>query len=347
MSSIPSAINLNGLSQRTYQKTEVFDTPGNHTWTHPLPGQNIEVFVEMIGAAGGSVYSTNTGASDGGDTIWNTGGSPIIASGGLKANNVKPGGGFINGASDYAGRITLFGGIAGNPAVCAQSSVYTGGSGTPKTFNAIVNGDINLTVGAGGTTDNTGATHLTNNGQDGAIIISYNITTTQTPVVVNMQRRDWEHFGEISWRKALNTGDIAWNANTVTNLPIDTEILDTGNKVTVNGDDTFTLEAGTYEMEIILPGLPGNHTASGAIRLYNNSDSSIALSYYNPRFDSPSGNVSNHCIKGVVNIPQSKIFKLEVITAGDNISSYPGNAGSAFTSVELTDVVTISFKWRP
>jgi hypothetical protein len=335
------AVNI-GLGERTYQKTEVFDTPGNHTWTHPLPGQNIEVFVECFGGGGGAGGQTNPG-TDGGDTVWDTSSEALVTDGGAGSegnvtsgftgkglysnsnNNATNSGIITNGDNEYGATINNVG--------------WNANVGDVKRFSRIVNGDINLTVGAGGV-GNSG------NGKPGAIIISYNITTTQTPVVVNMQRRDWEHFGEISWRTAGTTTSQLLAAQVWSTLNIDTETLDTGNKVTVDGGNLFTLQAGTYSFKNIIPRM-GADSSSGAWRLYNVTDSATEVS---ETFASDYHNYgSNHYNpEGIISISSAKQFRLEYFNGNvtNNIEVGVLAAQNNLDS-ELTDRVKFQFKWRP
>jgi hypothetical protein len=346
------AVNI-GLGERTYQKTEVFDTPGNHTWTHPLPGQSIEVFVEAFGGGGGGSDQVGVGGT-GGDTIWDTSGASIIAVGGAGVGTVAernstgiagqglygsgnaydasgPLGGIITNGSNHYG--------AGVGMDCAPNC------GDVKRFNVIVNGDVNLTVGAGGIGVTNGADNY-GNGKPGAIIISYNITTTQTPVVVNMQRRDWEHFGEVSWRTAGTTTSQLLAAQVWSTLNIDTETLDTGNKVTVDGGNLFTLQAGTYSFKNIIPRFGGD-SATGAWRLYNVTDSATEVS---ETFASDYHNYgSNHYNpEGIISIPSAKQFRLEYFNGNATTNIQVGVLATQNNlDSELTDRVKFQFKWRP
>jgi hypothetical protein len=339
------AVNI-GLGERTYQKTEVFDTAGNHTWTHPLPGQNIEVFVEAFGAGGGSQVTSGV-ATDGGDTIWDTVSENLTAVGGSGADIGNPATTGFNGSGLYdlnghvdAGTEPVFNTNGSNHYGASPqggAGGYSGNVGDVKRFSRIVNGDINLTVGAGGT-GNTG------NGKDGAVIISYNITTTQTPVVVNMQRRDWEHFGEVAWRTAGNTAAQTIADATLTTLILDTEVLDTGNKMTVNGDNTFTLEAGTYEFNIEVPSHEEDNVADTAVRLYNVTDALLERSKMIPYMYHGYGTDYIE-FKGILNISSAKIFRIEIET-GSSTGIVIGRSAQAITST-VVDRTKFQFKWRP
>jgi hypothetical protein len=346
------AVNI-GLGERTYQKTEVFDTPGNHTWTHPLPGQNIEVFVEAFGGGGGS-QKTSGVATDGGDTIWDTASESLVIDGGAGVDygnvattgingkglfNSGTGGGgtsdilndtvlFTNGSNEYGAAINTEGGGLANV-------------GDVKRFSRIVNGDINLTVGTGGI-GNSG------NGKSGAIIISYNITTTQTPVVVNMQRRDWEHFGEITQRQTPDTVGqlIADEVPDILNLK--TEVLDTGNKVVLNGDNTFTLQAGTYEFDLDFVAVNSLGSTDISAFIYNVSDSVVQCSQY---YGATDASISRtfYKLSGIISIPSAKTFRIEALTATSvtYIGGFASNPyGNGPVSREV-DVTKFKFKWRP
>jgi hypothetical protein len=343
-------------NQAIYQKTEVFDTPGNHTWTHPLPGQNIEVFVEMIGAGGGAVShnsaSSGTAAGNGGDTIWDTASEALTVTGGTGATDSStPGDGFIKGGNWHhtAGSVgltaqdQLFGGRYGNGGYIHATDGHqaNGGSGTPKTFSRIVSGDINLTVGSGGTST-TSNSYSAINGQHGAIIISYNITTTQTPVVVNMQRRDWEHFGEISWRTTESSAGQSISANTLTTLTLDTELLDTGNKVSVAGN-VMTMEAGTYEFDAHVP---SSDCTDYTVRLYNQSDSALISSHKVVYLGNAGRSSDGGGFKGVFNLPSQKDLRLEFVCAGGP-AVIGRSAGNNVTTSDLVDRTKFQFKWRP
>jgi CheY-specific phosphatase CheX len=373
MSSIPSAINLNGLSQRTYQKTEIFDTPGNHTWIHPLPGQNIEVFVTLVGGGGGGgggaqdTQGDATSGTDGGDTIWDTAGSVVTATGGGSGSygndtsnlngiggrsDFKPGDAFNettgNSLSWYLETNVIPGvpyGYGGKGGYGPNYAGGTAGTGDYKTFNSVVSTDINLTVGAGGIGGGgTGTGMSGSNGGVGACIVSYNITTTQTPVVVNMQRRDWEHFGEISWRTAPNTASQLITGNTRTKLNLDTEVLDTGNKVVVNGDNTFTLQAGTYEIEtdvLIYESTAGQVEA--VLSLLNETDSTFNSTTVNEY----ASRCNNTILKCVVSIPSPKTFSLELLTSTNSGVGQEVTVNLTDSTPNSSDRTRVLFKWRP
>jgi hypothetical protein len=338
------AVNI-GLGERTYQKTEVFDTAGNHTWTHPLPGQNIEVFVEAFGGGGGS-QTTSGVATDGGDTIWDTASEALVIDGGSGGNagtskhgwNIVGGKGLLPEITDNynPGNLTLLTNGNNHYGAVIRSN-FTGNLGDVKRFNRVVTNDINFTIGAGGT-GNVG------NGTSGAIIISYNITTTQTPVVVNMQRRDWEHFGEVAWSPVASAADQSVTIDTLTTLNIDTEVLDTGNKVGTPSANQFTLEAGTYEFDFSVPVANGGGAGNIVLRVYNVSDSSVLSSELMPYENIINPVQSN----GIFTLSSSKIVRLEFAYSDGTKSVGTASGGIEFSSFnDATPRTRFKFKWRP
>lgn len=363
-----------------YQKTEVFDTAGNFTWTHPLPGQNIEVFVQLFGAGGGG----GGGASDaigvdatdgiaGGNTIWDTGGSNDTALGGSEGlggqDTVDFGnrhatqsylisprgtGGSSGGTSNNF--ITDNGTSYGKAGFHGYGSGYAGGLGGIgfiKKFNAITNGDVNLTVGAAGTggARQVGGSPTNSDGTDGgigAVILSYNITTTQTPVVVNLQRRDWEHFGEVSWRADGTTNAQSIINNTLTVLTLDHKRLDTGSKIDLIGSNQFTLQAGTYEIDIRFP--LATESTNGDVwgMLYNFSDSAVEISANLTNDGNSSGNNHNYTTSGILVVPSQKTFELKLIH-GDTVGArgFGKDVNESYSTSDLFDRTKFQFKWRP
>ena len=315
-----------------------------------MPGQNIEVFVEAFGGGGGGALTTGNVGTDGGDTIWDTASEALVTDGGSGAD-------FDNSATTgMSGPKGLYKDSDSNASSTGGAQPATNGSnhygasigynmrgnvGDVKRFSRIVNGDINLTVGAGGVGQNGQVSN------SGAIIISYNITTTQTPVVVNMQRRDWEHFGEVSWRTAANTNGQSVTGDTVTTCNLNTEVLDTGNKLTVNGDNTFTLEAGTYEFETIMPIYTAGGT-EGSARLYNVTDSELISSNYNSNLGGAGAGWGENILNlgGHFSISSSKTFRLEVVLSSNSGAHVGGYDTPLFSNTDLIDRVKFQFKWR-
>lgn len=180
--------------------TEVFDTPGSAVFNHPNPGQALDVIVTLIGGGGGGGAGSTDAQGSGNDgtagtnSVWDTSGSPITALAGSQGfggddtanlpgahatqslikfpsnrgtvsdDDFSP---TFNGSNHYG-----YGGVAGD------ASNYIGGRGGVgeiKTFTTTVTGNVNLTIGAGG----TGGTsvHSTSGdggpGGNGAIIVQY------------------------------------------------------------------------------------------------------------------------------------------------------------------------------
>lgn len=182
--------------------TEVFDTPGSAVFNHPNPGQALDVIVTLIGAGGGGGGGANDGigpdASDGtagGDSIWDTGGTPVTALGGgagLGGQDTADQG-FRHASQSYIkypvipatvsdnGTLPLSNGTPyGAPGRYGYSGGYSGGMGGigfVKTFTQTITGNINLTVGAGGTGGAKQVGGPTSgdgqDGQNGAIIVQY------------------------------------------------------------------------------------------------------------------------------------------------------------------------------
>jgi hypothetical protein len=318
-----------GSTKIAYQKTKVFDTAGAHTFIHPLPGKNIEVFVELIGAAGGG-FSTGGSQKDGGDSIWDTAGSNNTASGGTGASaNNAPGVGFINGlyntdVRDAVVNHTIANGLYGNAGFGITGGAFaTGGSGYVKRFNATISGDINITVGAGGGLDEGSA--AVNAGQDGACIVHYNVIESETPVQVSATPQV-DEYAEVAWRSAPDEADLPIGTNTFTDVTLNTEVIDTGNNVVVNGDDTFTLQAGTYEVN--LAEFYINNGNDYIINLYNITDASVDLIFK----EVYGGSKSESNSVGFIKIASPKIFKLRAMN-----STGTGSIGTISTDFTNSD----------
>jgi len=310
------AVNVAG-TKVAYQKTKVFDTAGAHTFVHPLPGKNIEVFVELIGAAGGGTNSGTSGG-DGGASIWDTGGSNTTANGGSgSADNTTAGSGFINGYNYTGGNQaaavsvpTIMSGLYGNAGGVSDptDNTATGGSGYVKRFNATISGDINITVGAAGSN-----TANINPSQDGACIVHYNVIESETPVMVSATPQVDEYL-EFTWRSDVNAPSQDLGSQAVNTLWLDTEVLDTGNYGSVtSGSNTFSLDAGTYEFEVFVPLYDGtdSNAQSNTIMLWNETDGQLERSILSPTtFDSYS-NTGHIPFKGVIKIASTKSFSLK------------------------------------
>jgi hypothetical protein len=318
-----------GTPKIAYGKTVIFDTPGNHTFIHPSPGKNIEVFVELIGAAGGCqsnvMGTTYTTATDGGDSIWDTGGSNTTSAGGGAAPAYfTPGVGFIYGISSTSSAyslshsIPIMDGLYGNAGNILQNddsspytTIATGGSGYVKRFNTTISGNINITVGAAGTQD-TPTTHV-GPSQGGACIVHYNVLDNEVPVTVS-NPPEVDHYLEFSWRAPKNTPNQSLVSDTLTTLTLDTEVLDTGNYGSINGSNEFTLDAGTYEFIIEIPVI-APEIGDFIGRLYNVSDSTLvsSVSYARVGTGGAGKGSDNVRILGVFKIGSQKTFKLEGI----------------------------------
>ena len=202
-------------------KTEVFDSVGNATFNHPNVGQALDVQVTLIGAGGGggggSQDNVGVDAADGtagGDSIWNTSGTPITALGGgaglggkdttnqgnlhaTQSFHVIPrptgssGGGTGHSSAFTKDNGTSYGQLGGG----GYGSGYSGGVGGIgfiKTFSATITGDINLTIGAGGSggAKQVGGSSSNSDGQDGrggAIIVQYAKASAGIPAPIAYQ----------------------------------------------------------------------------------------------------------------------------------------------------------------
>ena len=155
----------------------------------------------------------------------------------------------------------------------------------------------------------------------------------------------WEHFGEATWRCAANTlGQTVANISGPETVTIDTEVLDTGNKLTVNGDNTFTLEAGTYSYKIFVP--MGSDTDSGLgafnLRLWNVTDSDL-LGSLQHTLDSNYG-MRDESFEGVFVLPSQKTLRIDVLSETTGVI---GRENSHFlTMTDLVDRTRFQFKWR-
>jgi hypothetical protein len=329
-------------------KTEVFDTPGNFTFNHPNPGNALEVSVTIISGAGGTSHNTSgTNAGNGGDSIWDVGNTNVTVTGGTGATSSAPGlggspNGFdgrqLHGSNGHNGNYQLKPtGLPYGSAIATLNSNALqnfGGSGGYKVINFTTNQNVDLTVGAGGGSPDGGV------GKGGAIIVQYAKAAAGFPTVSVTNKPEWEHFGTITWREAANNNGITVTSNVVTNIPINTESLDTGNKVVVNGDDTFTLQAGTYEFDFNTTAY--NSDAHDKIfRLYNITDS---VTERNITYSETAPIVN---MKSVISLSTSKTFKLDTIWASTTPGSHELGSYVETTLGDLIDKATFNFKWRP
>jgi hypothetical protein len=363
-------------------KTEVFDTPGNFTFNHPNPGNALEVEVLIVGAgggAGGLTFFQNTGnvtdgtdGTDGGDTIWDVGGSPITANGG-KGGKYYPfagsttgysGDGYIKGHGPASNNGSInpaiipgipygFGGYSGyGGGLGAGSTAHSGGGGTGyfKKFNATITNNVNITIGQAGINGDPDSNVDLNQLNDaprsaghGAIIVQYAKAAAGFPTVSVTNKPEWEHFGRVSWVAAANAAAQSVTIDTLTTLNINTEVLDTGNKIGAPSANQFTLEAGTYEV-LCKPAIENNTGGgSGVLRLYNVTDSSSILSTFN---EVTSTSDSSE-LEGVFTISSQKTVRLEFaydsgvkLAGGLNTNNF-----SSFT--DNVERIVIDLKWRP
>jgi hypothetical protein len=326
-------------------KTEVFDTPGNFTFNHPNPGNALEVSVTIISGAGGTSHNTSgTNAGNGGDSIWDVGNTNVTVTGGTGATSSAPGlggspNGFdgrqLHGSNGHNGNYQLKPtGLPYGSAIATLNSNALqnfGGSGGYKVINFTTNQNVDLTVGAGGGSPDGGV------GKGGAIIVQYAKAAAGFPTVSVTNKPEWEHFLKIAYTDTLNSTGQAISADTITDVLLDTEIVDTGNKVVVNGDNTFTLQAGTYEYDwTFMEANSGSGTKVGI--LYNVSDSVM--------YDSISSiqHTAEVSLKGYLNITTPKIFKLQF---GSTTGGILDSAAVGLTTGDNVYRNTISFKWRP
>ena len=158
--------------------------------------------------------------------------------------------------------------------------------------------------------------------------------------------KDWTHFGEISKRLAANVDGQSIVANTVTTLDLDTELLNTGNKVVVNGDNTFTLQPGTYEFDYNVALRIGGINAAATIRLWNDTDSNLVTSkLFVDAYDGVGTTWQNLGLRGYISISSPKTFKIDTI-CGDISETGHRNVGSELETSDLVDISSFQFKWR-
>jgi hypothetical protein len=310
-----------GTPKIAYGKTVIFDTPGNHTFIHPSPGKNLQAFVEIFGGGGGSQVTSGV-ATDGGNTIWNTSGSPITVDGGSGGDVAADTTTGLAGKGLYKRASSNTGGNSGllctngdNHYGASVGASYTGNVGDVKRFDTTITGNIGITVGAGGT-GNTG------NGKSGAVIIHYNVLDNEVPVTVS-NTPEVDHYLEFSWRTDVNAPSQELAPQAINTLWLDTEVLDTGNYGSVTGgSNTFSLDAGTYEFEVFVPLYDGSDSSvqSNTIMLWNETDGQLERSSLSPTtFDSYS-NVGHIPFKGVIKIASTKSFSLK-FQSSDNAAN--------------------------
>ena len=150
----------------------------------------------------------------------------------------------------------------------------------------------------------------------------------------------WEHFGEITKRKAANASGQDVAGDTLTTVELDTEHLDTGNKVSLSAN-VITLEAGTYEFNLDLRGYESNGTGSAHFRLWNITDSSI-LNSCEISNSTPSGS-GHYDMKGVFQLSSQKDIRIEVLSESGGHFDY---SASTITQTDEFDSVKFQFKWK-
>jgi hypothetical protein len=325
-----------GTPKIAYGKTVIFDTPGNHTFIHPSPGKNLQAFVEIFGGGGGS-QATSGAATDGGDTIWNTSGSPITVDGGSGADT----GNIITTGLNGKGLFDLSGRNYGNNAITVgwtngsnhYGSVSAGDSisgnvGDVKRFDTTITGNIGITVGTAGT-GNGG------NGKSGAVIIHYNVLDNEVPVTVS-NPPEVDEYIELSWREGANVSVPLLTANTRSSIAINTEISDPGNYAVVNGDNSFTLQAGTYEIEFRAPVFDTLASDDTAIVLKEVGGSDLFSEIIVPPYQS-SGQAK---LKGRFTVASPTSYTIDIIKGISTDTSIGGRTGSSIT--DLIDKARLS-----
>jgi len=163
-----------------YGLREVLTVDG--TWDWVAAGKPSKVFIRMIGGAGGNAqHLAGSNASDGGDTVWDTGAvvatTTAIGGGGATTNSAgvvtsgMPSQSYLPSSSSAISPPTVLSiyGIPSAKALDFSSNCWMGSYGQLKEFTYIPNGNILYTIGAGGTEGQTNA----GSGQQGAIELYY------------------------------------------------------------------------------------------------------------------------------------------------------------------------------
>ena len=153
-----------------------------------------------------------------------------------------------------------------------------------------------------------------------------------------------DEYVELAWQDPANV-ETALTPDSLTDIPINTEHLDTANNCVVNGDDTFTLQAGTYGFDAFTTIIVQSSQTPVWLILRNETDGenikmgSIASAYANAMI----GPINN---RGYFKIATAKTFKLQVLPGacptGELVigNTYVDSARS--TSTTLVDKATIS-----
>ena len=158
-----------------YGLREVLTSSGTWNWT--TAGKPRKVFVRMIAGAGGNTEGSGSGtATAGGNTVWDTGAvvSTTTCTGGGASTNSAVGSGtgnhsegqYISNGNTRDSRLGHFGSVQGQK---QSSAIYTGAGGEFKEFQYVPTGNVDYTIGAGGSEAATGM----GNGYPGAIELYY------------------------------------------------------------------------------------------------------------------------------------------------------------------------------
>jgi hypothetical protein len=203
MSIIPTALGQGSRLDQLMMATDVFDTPGTSSWSHPSPGTPLEVQVTLVGGAGGGLSGVGaTGASNGGSSSFdNT--SVAGGTGATALSNGAHGVGKIDGfyfimstSAVASSNIPIIGdglyGNAGHPTRQGyrydgiEQHYITGGSGYLKTFRTTVTNDVTVVVGNAGSNGTGGWDDLTAS-QGGAVIVQYAKAAVGIPAPVQKE----------------------------------------------------------------------------------------------------------------------------------------------------------------
>jgi len=168
------------LVGKGYGLKEVLTSSGS--WNPATVGNPKKVYVRMIAGSGGNCENAGgSNATDGGDTIWDTGAvvATTTATGGDGATTTSAGAsiaGMLNssvgiGNSSSCSTVNILNSHYGTPNNPALSiiSAWRGGYGELKEFEYIPNGTISYTIGAGGSEGQTDY----GDGNQGAIELYY------------------------------------------------------------------------------------------------------------------------------------------------------------------------------
>jgi hypothetical protein len=254
MSIIPTALGGGQRLDQLMMATDVFDTAGTSSWTHPSPGTALEVQVTLVGGAGGG--TTGSAAGNGTPSIWDTSGTPIIAGGGSgSVDNNTPGTGFISGERFYSSgmagnKVSIFDGLFGNAGHTNDpntTSTATGGSGYWKKFSATVTGNVGIVVGSAGSVGEGGGV---TDSQNGAVIVSYAKAAVGIPAPVQKEFveewLDWDSTvsGSGTWTHPRPGQAITMTVICVGGAGGNSFNVDTDGSAGNGGDTTFDTVVG-------------------------------------------------------------------------------------------------------